>query len=342
MLKRSTITDVARLAGVSKVTVSYVLNDQAAASRISAKTKERVLAAASELDYVPNANARSMVTKRADALGVVFQYAQYFAARSDFTKEVMLGISQAAVALGYDLVLHTKPFQDARAEFRSLTNGRVDGLLILRDQDDETLGLLRESGFPFVQFFMQGTDPDSLYVDCDNYRGGVLAAKHLLNLGHRRLGMLCGSSGSTSATERLKGFRELTESRNVRIQDRHLVSMVPGSEADTIEGFLRSPDRPTGLFCFSDEFAFLTCRIAANLGLSVPEDLSVIGFDSLDSCNHANPPLTSVRQPVMEMARAATQMLVHASRGAKIDEPHLVFSTELDVRASTAEPKVSS
>ncbi len=338
MLKRSTIMDVAQLAGVSKVTVSYVLNGQAESARISEPTRERVLAAAAELDYTPNSIARSLVTKKCDALGVVFQFAQYFAARSDFTKEVMLGISQAAVALGYDLMLHTKPVHDARAEARALSDGRVDGVLALRDVDDETLRLLMEHGFPCVLFFTRSEDAAVAFVDCDNYGGGRLAAGHLVTLGHKRIGMICGSSGSSSAVDRLRGFRDALNSSGVAIPDRFLVQMIAGSEAETIEGFLRSPDRPTALFSFSDEFAFLTCRIAAKLGIRVPEDLSVVGFDSLDACDHVTPPLTSVRQPVLEMARTATQLLVKLVKKEEVVERQIVFTTTLDVRGSTAPP----
>ena len=338
MHKRATIMDVAREAGVSKVTVSYVLNGQAETARISEKTRDRVLLAAKDLGYTPSAIARSMVTKRCDTLGVVFQYAQYFASRSDFTKDVMLGINQAAVSLGYDLMLHTKPMQDARAEVGALTDGRVDGVLVLRDANDEALDLLMDQPLPCVLFFMQSDRPEVAFVDADNRLGGRQAAEHLLSLGHRRLGMLCGSPRSTSAMERLAGFREALTTADLRIDERHLLHLANVGEAEAIEDYLRSPDRPSGIFCFSDEYAFLACRIAAKVGLRVPEDLSVVGFDSLEACEHFNPPITSIRQPVVEMARVATQMLVKIVRKEPIDQLQIVFHTVLDVRASTAPP----
>ncbi len=338
MHKRATIMDVAREAGVSKVTVSYVLNGQAQNARISEPTRERVLLAAKELGYTPSAIARSMVTKRVDTLGVVFQYAQYFASRSDFTKDVMLGINQAAVSLGYDLMLHTKPMLDARAEVGALTDGRVDGVLVLRDADDEALDLLLEQALPCVLFFMRSDRPGVAFVDADNRQGGSLAAEHLVALGHRRLGMLCGSPRSTSAKERLAGFRDALNQKGLRVDERHLLHLTDIGEADAIENYLRSPDRPSGIFCFSDEYAFLACRIAAKIGLRVPEDLSVVGFDSLGACDEFIPPVTSIRQPVVEMARVATQMLVKLVRKEPIDETQIVFHTVLDVRKSTAPP----
>ncbi len=338
MHKRVTIKDVAREAGVSKVTVSYVLNGQGETARISEKTRERVLRVAKELRYTPSAIARSMVTKRSDTLGVVFQFAPYFASRSDFTTDVMLGVSQEAVSAGYDLMLHTKPVLDALAEVAALTDGRVDGVLILRDAHDEALDLLIRQGFPCVLFFTRSTDPTVAFVDADNVHGGRLAAEHLLGLGHRRVGMLCGSPRSTSAMERLKGFRDALKERGVVLDERHLLHPVAASEAEAIEDYLRSPDRPTGIFCFSDEFAFLACRIATKLGIMVPQQLSIVGFDSLEACEHSHPPLTSIRQPVVEMARAATQMLVKVIRKEPINERQEIFRTVIDVRGSTAPP----
>src|ERR1700722_20319193 len=124
---RPTIMDVARLAGVSKVTVSYVLNGQSDSARISAGTSQRVLDAARELGYSPNAIARMMVKKAGSTLAVVFQQAQYFTIWSSFTNEVMLGICQASVAQGYDLMLHTGSLSTERSEADSLADGRTDG-----------------------------------------------------------------------------------------------------------------------------------------------------------------------------------------------------------------------
>lgn len=150
--------------------------------------------------------------------------------------------------------------------------------------------------------------------------------------------MLCGSPRSTSAKERLAGFRETLNAHGLRAEERHLLHLTDIGEAEAIENFLRSPDRPSGIFCFSDEYAFLACRIAMKIGLRVPEDLSVVGFDSLDACDDFNPPVTSIRQPVVEMARVATQMLVKLVRKEPIDEAQIVFHTVLDVRESTAPP----
>lgn len=340
MSHRATIMDVARLAGVSKVTVSYVLNGHSSSARISNPTKERVLKAAKELDYSPSAIARMMVTKRCQTIGVVFQYAQYFATWSDFTNEVMLGICQASVASGFDLMLHTRALADPRSEVDALTDGRVDGVLILRDKDDPTLSDLINRTFPCVLFFTRHESEAVSWVDSDNYGGGRIAAEHLIQLGHRKIGMICGSPNSTSAIDRLQGFRDALKDHNIPLPDGYLLNVPTiGEEPAEIEAYLARPDRPSAVFCFSDDGALHTIRTAQKMGLVVPGDLSVVGFDSLSRSEHSNPPLTSVRQPVRQMAQVATEILIKIANKEKVENTKVVFPTELDVRGSTAPPK---
>src|SRR5579862_1897178 len=207
MSRRITIEDVARHAGVGKVTVSYVLNGRSKAARISEETRKRVLQVADELQYRPNAVARMLATKRSDTLAVVFQFGTYFSAWSSFTSEVMSGISEATVEEGCDLLLHTKQVRDALDEADALADGRVDGALVLRDEDDPTLVRLVEKGFNCVQFFTHSDGLDVPWVDCNNVLGGSLATEHLIALGHRKIAMVCGSLRSVSSNDRIAGFR---------------------------------------------------------------------------------------------------------------------------------------
>lgn len=335
--KRPTITDVAKLAGVSKVTVSYVLNGHSVAARISAATQEKVSEAAKELGYWPSVIARSMVTGRAETIGLVFQDPLYFAVRADFVREVMHGVNLAAVSLGYDLLLHTKPVPNALVECSVLADGRVDGVLILRNRDDETLRLLIERGFPCVLFFSRSDHEHIAFVDSDNYGGAVQATDHLIKLGHRHIGMVLGHHASTSSSERLAGYCDTLNRSGLAFHGRLVIRPTPGSELQTIRNFLVEQE-PTAVFCISDLYAIHTLKVATELGLRVPEDLSIVGFDSLESCERSNPPLTSVRQPVLEISRKATELLVSLARGEKVESRRVIFPTELDVRQSTAPP----
>ncbi|MDR3689798.1 MAG: LacI family DNA-binding transcriptional regulator [Fimbriimonas sp.] len=328
---------MAKLAGVSKVTVSYVLNGHSVSARISPATQEKVSRAADELGYRPSVIARSMVTGRAETIGVVFQDPLYFAVRSDFIREVMHGVNLAAVSVGYDLLLHTKPVPNALVECSVLTDGRVDGVLILRNRDDETLRLLLEQGFPSVLFFSRSDHEHISFVDCDNYGGAVLATEHLVSLGHRQIGMVLGHHASTSSSERLAGYCDTLNRSSIEFDGRLVMRPTPGNEFQCIRNFIVE-QKPTAIFCISDLYAIYTLMVANDLGLRVPEELSVVGFDSLESCERSNPPLTSVRQPVLEIARKATEILVSMARNEKVESRRVIFPTELDIRQSTAPP----
>lgn len=337
MSRRITIDDVARHAGVSKVTVSYVLNGRSAEARISASTQERVQQVASSLGYRANAIARSLSTRRTDTLAVVFQSGSYFSAWSGFTSEVMRGVSEACFEAGYDLMLHTKASVSPDDEAATLADGRVDGVLVLRDENDETLVRLLDLGTPCVQFFTHSEGLDVPSVDLDNELGGRLATEHLLSLGHRRIAMVCGSSRSVSSMARVMGYQNALTNAGIACRPEWIVS-IASYEDDTapILRVLSEPDPPTALFVWSDDIALMIMRDLRSEGIRIPQDLSIVGFDSLATAENASPPLTSVRQPIRTMAAEATRMLISRVRRQPIDSPKIYFDPILDIRASTA------
>lgn len=342
MSKRITIDDVARHAGVSRVTVSYVLNGRSLQARISPATQEKVHAVASLLGYQANALARSLSTQRTDTLGVVFQSGSYFSAWSSFTSEVMRGVSEASFEAGFDLLLHTKGVASPKEEAANLSDGRVDGVLILRDEGDPTLEHLVNRGIPCVQFFTHSEDLDVPSVDLDNELGGRLATDHLLSLGHRKIAMVCGSPHSVSSMERVAGYRGALKQAGIESKPEWLVNA--GDPETDLQPFIRllaGPDAPTAVFAWSDDIALVLLRDLRAAGIRVPEDLSLVGFDSLPAAETSVPALTSVSQPVRTMAAEAARMLIRRIRGQSIDNPKVRFKPILDIRASTA-PLLSS
>lgn len=340
MSDRATIQDVANLAKVSKVTVSYVLNGQDAKARISTETKDRVLSAARELGYRRNAIARMLVTRRSQTIAVVFQYAQYFSIWSSFTSDVMHGVCEASVAGGYDLMLHTRPSEGSVNEVDQLTDGRADGALVLRDSDDPLLDELLSRDFPCVFFFTRSSVPGAAFVDSDNYAGGRMATKHLLELGHRRIGMIRGSAHSVPSNDRFNGYRDAMEGHGLPVDPRFVVTIgSPDQSLDEFRAMMSLADRPTALFAWSDDVAFKLMQCLRELGLETPGDVSLIGFDSIEACNHISPPLTSVKQPIFEMARDATQLLIAKINGEPTTRDQLIYPLTLDIRGSTAPPK---
>lgn len=330
MTKRPTIRDVAELAGVGKVTVSYVLNGQSKTARISEATERKVLDAALSLQYRPNAVARMLATQRSDVLGVVFQRGSFFTTWSPFTSEVMRGVSAAAVELGYDLMLHTKEASEDR-EADILADGRIDGVLFLRDEGDEVVRGLAERGLPCVSFFCRASDLSLPYVDSDNASGAKAAVQHLIGLGHQRIAMLRGPLRSTNASHRVDGYCDAMAEAGLHPRPDWMVS-----DLDCLYVLMKRPVRPTAIFVWADDVAFQVLTMLRDLGLRCPEDVSVIGFDSVPACEQSVPPLTSVRQPIFEMASTATRLLVSLIRGESPERSQILFPLVLDVRGSTA------
>jgi DNA-binding LacI/PurR family transcriptional regulator len=339
MGSRTTIQDVARQAGVSKVTVSYVLNGRGADARISEATEAKVIQAARDLKYVPSAIAKTLATRRSKSLGVVLQSGEFFSRTSSFTAEVMRGVCAAAVESGYDLMLHTSPVQTPAEELKRLRDGRVDGVLVLRDQGDPLLESLLESSLPCVQFFTRSEQRQANWFDTDNYLGGRMATEHLLSLGHRRIGWVGGPAGSVSARQRRLGYEAAMGDAGLELHPAWRVSMPdPTSSLDGLVRCLTSEERPTALFVWSDDVALSCWRMFSELGLSVPDELSVIGFDSSPACERSSPPLSSVRQPIFDIAFAATEALVRAIENEDAAPAQSVYAPCLDLRGSTAAP----
>lgn len=335
----ATIRDVAKLAGVSKAAVSYVLNGRKTSIKITEETRNRILAAARQLNYHPNALARGLAHKRTDTITLVMQYAFMFSGWSGFTNEMMHGVSEAAYHLGYDLMLHTKDQPDFEREVAALTDGRADGALLLRDIDDPLAEMLTQRGFPCVLFFSRSANPDVWYVDCDNVLGGRIATEYLLNLGHRRIMYLSGIRRSSAAMDRLEGYEQALCDRGIAPRPDWIIELTYADASfETVEAALHAPDRPTAAFAWSDEVAVRLMTLARGMGLRIPEDLSIIGFDSTELCDHTHPPLTSIRQPIHEMAAHALEMLTRRIRGEEVGETHVLFPPSLVVRGSCAPP----
>lgn len=341
MAKAVTIKDVAARGGVSKTAVSYVLSGRETGVRISDETRRRVLAAAQDLGYHPNALARGLARRQTDTLALVMQFPSVFSGWSGFTNELMHGATDAATALGFDLMLHTKGLDNASQDAAALTDGRADGALLLRDQDDPLPACLAERGFPFVQIFSRPSPSSevfasSCFVDCDNVAGAFLAVAYLWSLGHRRIGHLSGSPHSAAAADRLHGWRTALAAQGAVPRPEWECGMTyAGSDFSPFTALMSRPDSPTAIFAWSDDVAIRAVRVLQEqLGLRVPEDVSVLGFDGTQMCDHTTPRLSSVRQPVYEMAARGVETLAALLRGEPLPETQIIVTPTLSLRDS--------
>jgi LacI family transcriptional regulator len=322
---------------VSIATVSRVLNGTA---KVSDEARERVLAQAAELDYVPSAAARTLVTRRSQILGIVLNTgADHPDLGHPFFQDVVVGLKHAAGDLGYDLLV----FAAYRPEefLRRALHHRVDGLILMGvDRSEPELARLLERRVPAVAVDLDVTGERVGYVTSDNLAGARLAVRHLHGLGHRRIATITGPPWLPPGGDRLRGYRDelaalglVEREDDVREGDFYVES--GHREALALVGAL---DRPTAVFAASDMMALGVIRAARELGLSVPGDLAIVGFDDAELAAHADPPLTSVRQDKVGLGAAAATALVGLIESDDAPPPALILPVELVVRRSCGAP----
>lgn len=333
-----TISDVAREAGVSVATVSNYLNGTA---RLSPTTYEAVQAATEKLGYVPNFNARSLRAQSTKTIGLLVPNLI-----NPFYTEMAASMERTAQEHGYQLMLCSSA-DDGDLEgrqIRTLLHRRVDGAVMVALEPTELGDRIRGSRFPIV--CADRRIPGHRSITSDNRMGGRLALEHLVELGHRRIGMVVGDDHVENVKERVAGAREVLDRHGIEVSER---SVVRGPQSlDTGVAAARlwdEPDPPTAVFATNDIIAMGLYRVCHDRGLRIPEDVSVVGFDDVRWTELIVPTLTTVHQDVDEMVTRALDVLLEAIRsgsgdgapdGYDLGEAHETLGPDLRVRESTA------
>ncbi|MEE4542626.1 LacI family DNA-binding transcriptional regulator [Streptomyces sp. V4-01] len=336
---RPTLEAVAARAGVSRATASRVVNGS---EGVRAALAERVRRAVDELGYVPNQAARTLVTRRNDAIAVVVAEPETRFFADPFFAQQVRGISKELTAHDNQLVLLlTEGAADYQRVGRYLAGGHVDGALLFSLHDDDSLPMLaRRAGVPTVIGGRPGwSDADTLYVDCDNRGGARDAVRHLLGLGRRRIAHIAGPLDQTASVDRLDGFRDVLPDNDPRLTAEG--DFTPDGGAKAMAALLeRCPD-VDAVFAASDVMASGALRMLRTSGRRVPEDVAVIGFDDIVSVSEwTDPPLTTIRQDIEEMGRMMARLLLRtvaapAANGTETPAPApIVTPTQLVRRAS--------
>lgn len=334
-----TIRHVAREAGVAVSTVSRTLN---ASGPVREATRERVLAAAKRLGYVPNATARGLVRSRTGTIGLVLPFLT-----GEFYPEVVRGLDLAARRADRHLLLsvsHNTPDDTERA-LRAM-HGHVDGLIVMTPAvpPGHVAGALAP-GLPVVLLNAAREGHAFDVVSTDNYGGARLAVEHLAELGHERIAVIAGEPGNHDADLRLTAWRDVLAERGLGAPEAFVLrgdfSREAGAEAGRrLVALARRPDGPTAVFASSDYAAMGAITAATAAGLSVPGDLAFASFDDVPSASYFNPPLTAVHADTMAMGVQAGEWLLERI-GA--DEPapprYGVLPARLEVRASSGPPR---
>lgn len=335
--RKPTISDVANAAGVSKGLVSFALNDRPG---VAAGTRDRILAVADDLGWRPSVTARSLSTRTSFALGLVIRRAAEVISADPFFPAFIAGIESVLSEEGRALVLSVVPDEAAElSTYRTLAaDNRVDGVFLtdLR-HDDKRFALLDELGLPAVALGHPARGVEFPFVELDDTAGIQAAVEHLVELGHVRIGHVAGDPAMIHGGRRRASFAEAM--RTAGLDDSLVIetnfSVAQG--ADATRRLLDVPHPPTAIVYANDPMAIAGLGVAQQRGLSVPQDLSITGFDGTDISAYVYPALTTITSDPVEWGRvAATTLLslIATGRAANVVLP----PARLLVRASTAPP----
>jgi LacI family transcriptional regulator len=328
-----TIRQIAKLAGVSRSTASRVLNDH---PNVSQKMREQVQKVIAETGYRPDPIARSLSSRRSKIIGLVIPLAISSLLEDPFFPRLMQGISQGCNARGYTLALflfHSEK-EERKLYDRISSNRLLDGVIVTATLDDDPLiPELVANQTPFV-IHGRHEDPRVSFVDVDNETGAYTAVTHLVRLGRRRIAFISGTPSNLAAQDRERGYLKALEARRVPVDES---LMIHGDFTETsgyaaMRRLLRH--QPDAVFVASDTMALGALRALREADSSVPEEVAVVGFDDLPQAATADPPLTTVRQPIQRAGVLAVEMLIDILENGVEPPRRMILPTELVIRAS--------
>ena len=309
--KRSTIADVARLAGVSPMTVSRVVND---GKNVRSDTRERVLAVIATLNYAPNAAARALAAADDIRIGLIYNNPS-----ASYLSALLVGALSQASRIGAQIVVEQceEGVQHEREAIAHLMRAGIDGLLLPAPIGDapEIERVLRDADLPVVSVASGRTLPGGRCVRIDDFEASRAMTLHLIETGHRSIGFVIGNPNQIASSERERGFRAALAEAGIEPAPHWVQQGYFDYRSGLVAGTaILAEDRPTAIFASNDDMAAGVCAAAHRQGLDVPRDLSVTGFDDTQMAIAIWPELTTIRQPIDEMASVAVDMLARAVR----------------------------
>jgi LacI family transcriptional regulator len=331
--EKLTIRQVAALAGVSRSTVSRVLNDH---PNVSPQTREQVLQVITETGFQPHPIARSLSNRRADILGLVIPVTIRSLLVDPFFPRLMQGVTQGCNRHDYTLtlfLLHTLE-EEAKLYPRISQRQFLDGVILTATRTgDPLVPQLLADQMPFV---LQGRheDPRVSFVEVDNVTGAYTAVTHLVRLGRSRIGLIAGPSDSLASEDRTRGYLDALQERRLPVIE-PLMLHGDFTEASGYEAMQRLlPREPDAVFVASDTMALGALRALREDGKRVPDEIALVSFDDMPQAATADPPLTTVRQPIRRVGELAVEMLIDILENGDAPARRLILPTELVIRAS--------
>jgi LacI family transcriptional regulator len=332
MRKASKLSEVAKIAGVSPITASRAIRG---VGYVSEGARARIMEAAAQLNYTPDMLARRMRGDKSNLIGVfVNNYG------SLMVHEIIKAISDEARRKGFDLIVFNAERFDkpGRIETSGMLSKLCDGvLMLLPNAKDGYLDVIERQRFPCVLVNFDAREMNLPIVVAENRNGGRMAVEHLLGLGHRRIAFIAGSGGTGQSAERQKGYEDALRAAGLEVDP---ALIVPGAFVRAVgysatEQLLSLAEPPSAIFCANDEMAFGAMDAIRSKGLSVPADVSVIGFDDIPTASYVYPTLTTMRQPFVDMANRAVSEVVEIIQGREAGPAKIAFPIELVIRNTT-------
>lgn len=328
-----TLEEIARLAGVSRSTVSRVINQH---PNVRPEVREQVWRVIREVGYYPHAAARNLVTRRSQIIGVVIPETVPKVFSDPYFPVVLHAISNALAERGYHLMLSLLTPQQEEAFYQRALRGRVvDGIIVVSAQiTDPLIARAYQDGLAVVSIGRYPQEPNVSYVDADNVEGARVATEHLLRLGRRRVATIAGPQTMAPGMDRLEGYRRALHAWGISPSPEWI------AEGDFTEagGYMAMRRllavRPDAVFVASDLMAVGALKAIREAGLRVPDDIALVGYDDVELARYTDPPLTTIRQPIAELGRVAVQLLLRQIEKGVREPQRVILPTELVIRSS--------
>ncbi len=336
--KRVTSKDVAEKVGVSRTTVSLVLNN-VQGIQISAETRQKVIDAANEMGYVPDATAQALVSRRTKAIGLVLTRSQHHIATDAFLPKIISGLLTTAKKHNIRILIDWVETEHQESAYFELARAkRIDGMILSTPRlNDTALKSLESVDIPTV---MMGSIAGSKlpYVDVDNTKAAEKATSYLIGLGHRNIACISNAPPEyTASPERVAGFRNVMSKMDIPVNENLIryADFGPESGYESMQSLLQSGEKFTAAFIASDNVAIGAKAALREIGRHIPDDISLIGFDDIPWAKYSDPPLTTIQLPAESLAQSACTLLLELIQdGNQIKNKQIILDTELIIRKS--------
>lgn len=335
-----TVKDIALKAKVSKMTVSRVFSNP---NNVAKETREKIEKIAEKMGYRPNLIARSLSACRSMTIGIVMPKTKDVFLDVYIT-QILSGISDVTQDLDYRIMFFPFDYDKHQPSFYvSIARSNiVDGIILLKTRkDDEGIERLSQTNFPFILVNNKKYSNKISFVDSCNIKGAGLAVEHLYKLGHRKIAIVTGEMHETNAIDRFNGYKKTMEKLKLPVRKEWIINGKFSEETAYQAGkkLFESKNLPTAIFCSDDYMAIGVMKRIKEVGLSVPKDISIVGFDDIEISSYIKPSLTTIRQPIHEIGKVAAELLLDLIEKKKKTPLRKILDVELITRESTSNIK---